>query len=234
MPLSALPLNFLVGDVDAQLQAFLQAKGAAAPAGATTGASCGERSSSPATLPAGWERKRTPDDVCYYVDHNTRTTHWEPPMMNAARAHAMGQHRVDTTAADTTATSAAAWWADVRRRVVGNVAGSSRACSHILQIQVQKGRLLLREERVNAGRAAAVEDEQDERGDEWMWGEENTLALEEYTRWPGLAGRHRNASGGERVRGRARRGRRGKNRAGCGGHLPLASLEERGRAQINF
>ena len=32
-------------------------------------------------LPAGWERKVAPDGRYYYVDHVTRTTHWEPPVL---------------------------------------------------------------------------------------------------------------------------------------------------------
>jgi hypothetical protein len=31
-------------------------------------------------MPAGWECKRTPEGLAYFVDHNTRTTHWEPPL----------------------------------------------------------------------------------------------------------------------------------------------------------
>lgn len=30
-------------------------------------------------LPPGWERKLTPEGRPYYVDHNTRTTSWQPP-----------------------------------------------------------------------------------------------------------------------------------------------------------
>ncbi|KAJ8610596.1 hypothetical protein CTAYLR_007163 [Chrysophaeum taylorii] len=33
----------------------------------------------PDNLPPGWERGATPDGVPFYVDHNTRTTHWAPP-----------------------------------------------------------------------------------------------------------------------------------------------------------
>jgi hypothetical protein len=33
-----------------------------------------------AAMPAGWECKRTPEGLAYFVDHNTRTTHWEPPL----------------------------------------------------------------------------------------------------------------------------------------------------------
>ena len=32
-----------------------------------------------APLPPGWEEKKTPDGKPYYVDHNTKTTHWERP-----------------------------------------------------------------------------------------------------------------------------------------------------------
>ncbi|KCV68463.1 hypothetical protein H696_04757 [Fonticula alba] len=32
-------------------------------------------------LPRGWEMRRTPDGRPYYVDHNTRTTHWERPVV---------------------------------------------------------------------------------------------------------------------------------------------------------
>jgi len=31
------------------------------------------------SLPAGWEEQRTPDGRLYYVDHNTRSTHWVDP-----------------------------------------------------------------------------------------------------------------------------------------------------------
>jgi len=34
-------------------------------------------------LPAGWEEKRTPDGKPYYVDHNTKQTHWERPQVPA-------------------------------------------------------------------------------------------------------------------------------------------------------
>jgi hypothetical protein len=30
-------------------------------------------------LPPGWEKKVTPDGQEYYVNHNTKTTHWDPP-----------------------------------------------------------------------------------------------------------------------------------------------------------
>ena len=30
-------------------------------------------------LPRGWEKKSTPDGKVFYIDHNTKTTHWEPP-----------------------------------------------------------------------------------------------------------------------------------------------------------
>ena len=31
------------------------------------------------TLPPNWEVKLNPEGKPYYVDHNTRTTHWAPP-----------------------------------------------------------------------------------------------------------------------------------------------------------
>jgi E3 ubiquitin-protein ligase NEDD4 len=31
------------------------------------------------SLPAGWEERRTPEGRLYYVDHNTRSTHWVDP-----------------------------------------------------------------------------------------------------------------------------------------------------------
>ncbi|KAJ8606904.1 hypothetical protein CTAYLR_008934 [Chrysophaeum taylorii] len=34
-----------------------------------------------APLPPGWEQKVAPDGRAYYVDHNTKTTHWERPYM---------------------------------------------------------------------------------------------------------------------------------------------------------
>ena len=37
-----------------------------------------------APLPPGWEEKKTPDGKPYYVDHNTKTTHWERPPAQAA------------------------------------------------------------------------------------------------------------------------------------------------------
>ena len=37
-----------------------------------------------APLPPGWEEKKTPDGKPYYVDHNTKTTHWERPQAPAA------------------------------------------------------------------------------------------------------------------------------------------------------
>ena len=30
-------------------------------------------------LPPGWEKKVNRNGKTYYVDHNTRTTHWNPP-----------------------------------------------------------------------------------------------------------------------------------------------------------
>ncbi|KAH8094188.1 ubiquitin protein ligase [Aureococcus anophagefferens] len=30
-------------------------------------------------LPPGWEEKFTPEGKPYYVDHNTKSTHWERP-----------------------------------------------------------------------------------------------------------------------------------------------------------
>ena len=30
-------------------------------------------------LPPGWEQATTPEGQVYYIDHNTRTTHWELP-----------------------------------------------------------------------------------------------------------------------------------------------------------
>jgi len=32
-------------------------------------------------LPPGWEMRYDPNGIPYYVDHNTRTTHWNPPYM---------------------------------------------------------------------------------------------------------------------------------------------------------
>ena len=32
-----------------------------------------------AVLPRGWERKVDLNGNVFYVDHNTRTTHWDPP-----------------------------------------------------------------------------------------------------------------------------------------------------------
>jgi hypothetical protein len=44
-------------------------------------------------LPPGWEAKMTPDAKPYYIDHNTRTTHWEPPPpAYAAAAQRQGDH----------------------------------------------------------------------------------------------------------------------------------------------
>ena len=37
-----------------------------------------------AALPAGWEVKATGEGRPYYVDHNTQTTHWDPPAAAAA------------------------------------------------------------------------------------------------------------------------------------------------------
>ena len=31
-------------------------------------------------LPPGWEARIAPNDRLYYVDHNTRTTHWKHPL----------------------------------------------------------------------------------------------------------------------------------------------------------
>ena len=31
------------------------------------------------SLPSGWERQTAADGKVYYVDHNTKTTHWAPP-----------------------------------------------------------------------------------------------------------------------------------------------------------
>ena len=36
-------------------------------------------------LPPGWEEQQTPDGQVYYIDHNTQTTHWDPP------AHVTGE-----------------------------------------------------------------------------------------------------------------------------------------------
>ena len=33
----------------------------------------------PAALPEGWERSTGPDGRVYYIDHNTQSTHWDPP-----------------------------------------------------------------------------------------------------------------------------------------------------------
>uniref|UniRef100_A0A6S8B3I3 WW domain-containing protein n=2 Tax=Aureoumbra lagunensis TaxID=44058 RepID=A0A6S8B3I3_9STRA len=35
------------------------------------------------SLPPGWEEKVAPDGRTYYVDHNTRTTHWDRPVFMA-------------------------------------------------------------------------------------------------------------------------------------------------------
>mmetsp|Transcript_4534 Transcript_4534/g.5573 ORF Transcript_4534/g.5573 Transcript_4534/m.5573 type:complete len:115 (-) Transcript_4534:613-957(-) len=32
------------------------------------------------TLPAGWQELRTDDGRTYYIDHNTKTTHWNLPI----------------------------------------------------------------------------------------------------------------------------------------------------------
>ena len=33
-----------------------------------------------APLPPGWEQKTAPDGRTYYIDHNTKSTHWERPV----------------------------------------------------------------------------------------------------------------------------------------------------------
>jgi len=43
-----------------------------------------------ATLPAGWEKRFDANGTPYFVDHNTKTTHWEPPPM-AAETQAASQ-----------------------------------------------------------------------------------------------------------------------------------------------
>ena len=37
-------------------------------------------------LPPGWERRETKEHKVYYVNHNTRTTHWKKPTANQASA----------------------------------------------------------------------------------------------------------------------------------------------------
>ena len=45
-----------------------------------------ERSRKAAELPSGWEVKMTPDGKPFYIDHNTASTHWQPPAaVTAAR-----------------------------------------------------------------------------------------------------------------------------------------------------
>jgi len=39
-------------------------------------------------LPPGWERGMTPEGVPFYVDHNNRTTHWEPPTTTTTSTNA--------------------------------------------------------------------------------------------------------------------------------------------------
>lgn len=41
-------------------------------------------------LPPGWQVAYTPQGQMYYVDHNTRTTHWTLPFNNAAPYPGMG------------------------------------------------------------------------------------------------------------------------------------------------
>ena len=43
------------------------------------------------TLPAGWEIKATPEGRAYYIDHNTRTTHWDPPAATASPPAALAR-----------------------------------------------------------------------------------------------------------------------------------------------
>lgn len=65
------------------------ARGAAAPAGFVAPGS--KPKAPPSYLPAGWEAKSDPrtGDV-YYVDHNTKTTHWELPAAPSATADPSG------------------------------------------------------------------------------------------------------------------------------------------------
>lgn len=42
-------------------------------------------------LPPGWQMAYTPEGQVYYVDHNTQTTQWNPPVMPAySRGPSMG------------------------------------------------------------------------------------------------------------------------------------------------
>jgi E3 ubiquitin-protein ligase NEDD4 len=40
----------------------------------------------PSALPPGWEMKIDPKGRPYYVDHNTRTTSFHPPIVQQSRA----------------------------------------------------------------------------------------------------------------------------------------------------
>ena len=47
---------------------------------ASQGRGPGANAKPPASLPPGWAMNRTPDGRVYYVDHNTKTTQWHPPI----------------------------------------------------------------------------------------------------------------------------------------------------------
>ena len=42
-------------------------------------------------LPPGWELKLSPDGAAFYVDHNTKTTHWHLPMAAADQKLGIGR-----------------------------------------------------------------------------------------------------------------------------------------------
>ena len=52
-----------------------------APAAAGGGAAGGggRGGGSGVVLPSGWEQKQDGSGTVFYIDHNTMTTHWDPP-----------------------------------------------------------------------------------------------------------------------------------------------------------
>ena len=45
-------------------------------------------------LPPGWQQAYTAEGQVYYVDHNTKTTHWHPPQMSVMQQPVPGYNQM--------------------------------------------------------------------------------------------------------------------------------------------
>ena len=74
---------------------------------AGTPAAAGRGAEDVPPLPPGWEARRSAKGRIFYLDHNTRTTHWKPPTRGAPPAPPAAPSPAAAAAATATAPASA-------------------------------------------------------------------------------------------------------------------------------